>query len=201
MPDTVDADARPRLERRVPRAYLAFANEDRRMAQRLRKHLVPLLRSGAVSELWSDESVDGGEQWADDIQRAIARSDVFVLLLTPNALASNVIMDTELPAIFAHERASGALVIPLILRPCMWEPFLSRYQALPLDKGRVRPVSDWRPSDAGYHAAAEQIRRAIERHFASPRAFEYPAGGARRLTDEQIEHAIQAVVGRRRAGA
>ena len=199
IPVTVNAGHRSRPDRSRLGVYLSFANADRRMAAQMRVHLAPLERSGMVSIRW-DEDVAAGQRWDDLILRAVDDSDVFILLLSPNVLASGFFMDHELPAIHARAQSSNALIVPVILRPCIWEPFWSGYQAVPLDKGRVRPISLWKPLDSGYHKAAEQIRESIDRHFAIGYAFDYPAGGARRLTDEQVEHAVRAVVGRRLAG-
>jgi hypothetical protein len=71
-------------------------------------------------------------------------------------------MDVELPRILARAAQCDGLVIPVILRRCMWKFKLGGYQAVPAAGGHFRPICNWRLRDDGFNAAHEQVFAAIE---------------------------------------
>ena len=87
-----------------------------------------------------------------------------LLLVSAEFIASPDIERHELPAINA-KYAAGDLVVPVILKACIWEPFIGPLQAVPNDKGRVVPICDWSPQNNGFHVATRQILEAIQAHF------------------------------------
>ena len=199
MRDDTKIGAGSSPDRRGLRVFLSYAHHDLRMAERMHVHLMALVRSGLVAEMWFDRDLRAAQTWDDEIEQAIARSDIFILFVSPDYIASDFIMTREVPRIRERLRIANGLLVPIILRPCMWESVAGAYQVVPMEKGRVRPVSEWKPVDSGYNTAAEQIRNATEWHFPGVRARDDAYPGPRRLTDEQIDHAVRAVVGRRPA--
>jgi hypothetical protein len=199
--DDAKLGIRPSLDRRGLRVFVSFAHHDVDMAERMRVHLKALVRSGHAAEIWFNGDKSAAETWSVGISQAIARSDVFVLLLSPDYIASDYIMDCELPNIRHRAQEANALTVPLILRPCLWQFVAGEHQAVPTINRRLIPVIEWKPVDSGYNAASEQILSAIEMHFPSARGRGDIDPGRRRLTDEQIDHAVRAVVGRHPARA
>ena len=82
------------------------------MAATVETMLAPLGGRGVV--LWSDERVAVDAAWNLELQRAIARADAALVLVSPELLASEMILREELPALrgrdipigFVHVRAS-----------------------------------------------------------------------------------------------
>ncbi len=76
--------------------------------------LKPLTAKGLV--VWSDERIGVGRVWRAELDRAIARADAALVLVSPDLLASEFVMHEELPALQAraiplglvHVRASLA---------------------------------------------------------------------------------------------
>lgn len=178
------------------RAFLSYAHGDLRMVEHMRAHLMPLVHSRLTSGIWFDRDLHAGQAWDVEIERAIAGSDIFLLFLSADYLASDYIRDHELPRIRSRAAAANALLISVVLKRCYWEAAVGGLQAVPTVRGAIRPIRDWRPVEAGYRAAAEQILNAIAWHFAISRPQEYAYDDKRRLTDEQIDHAVRSVVGR-----
>ncbi len=65
--------------------------------------MAPDLRNGRV-DIWDDRCIEAGADWAREIETAIARARVVVLLVTPGFLNSEFIMERELPLILDAQR-------------------------------------------------------------------------------------------------
>lgn len=65
-------------------------------------------------QLWSDKDLYVGDDWCQSIQRALAESDVGLLLISPAFLASKFIVEQELPTYLAH---GGKRCFPVMLAP------------------------------------------------------------------------------------
>ena len=69
----------------LPReVFFSHASRDRRMAARI----AAALREHGVPVWYSETNLVGAQQWHDEIGAALARCDWFVVLLTPQAVAS-----------------------------------------------------------------------------------------------------------------
>ena len=67
-------------------------------------------------EIWTDESIQPGEHWHDEIRSALARAKVTVLLVTPSFLASEYIANHELPNMLTEAKGKGLAIfwIPVV---------------------------------------------------------------------------------------
>lgn len=115
------------------RVFVSYSHADREWLRRFSLHIAVLERQGVV-DLWSDERIDAGAPWQEEIESALTAAKVAVLLVSPDFLASEFIWKNEMPRIVAHA-AKGMRILPLIARPCAWklEKDLVRLQARPLD--------------------------------------------------------------------
>ena len=78
--------------------------------------LKPLVRERRL-EVWSDDRMVTGYEWRPQLAAAIGRSRAALLLVSPAFLASDFIMDQELPALVQH----GVRLVPVLVRPCLWQ--------------------------------------------------------------------------------
>jgi tetratricopeptide (TPR) repeat protein len=90
--------------------------------------------------------------------KQFANSDIILPLLSADFLASEYHEKSVAPIMArAH---SGARVIPVILRPCMWKNSpLAQFKVLPLDG---RPVSDFRSTNTALARVAQDIGRVVD---------------------------------------
>jgi hypothetical protein len=65
------------------RVFLSYANEDRPAARQLADGL-----RGQSLDVWTDERLAPGANWAAEMAEALGHSDVMVVLLTPKAVES-----------------------------------------------------------------------------------------------------------------
>lgn len=110
---------------------VSYSHQDKGWLELLRTHLAPLVHDGLV-EIWDDTRIQAGSLWREEIDSAIERARVAVLMVSPDFLGSPFIRDNELPPLLTAADADGCRVLPLLLRPSLFQetPELSRFQAI-----------------------------------------------------------------------
>lgn len=114
-----------------PSAFISYAHADAEYLTRLRVHLRPLEKAGRL-DVWVDTRIRVGDLWKGEIDRALTRATVAVLLISADFLASDFIVDNELPPILENAQHRGTRIVPVIVKPCRFarDPNLSRFQAM-----------------------------------------------------------------------
>jgi len=100
---------RPLLPREV---FLSHCSRDRsfvrRLAESLRRHGVPVW--------YSETHIVGARRWHDEIGRALARCDWFLVVLSPHAVKSTWVRRELLYALNDHRYDDH--IVPVVYRPC-----------------------------------------------------------------------------------
>lgn len=94
--------------------FLSYSRSDEQWLQRIRFHLEPLHTIGLI-EIWCDKSIVAGERWEEEIQRAVGRSEIAVLVISKNFLDSVFISQVELPLILGAHEQRGLSILPFIV--------------------------------------------------------------------------------------
>lgn len=112
--------------------FISYSRKDEALKDMLLEHLRVLERFRGV-KVWTDAEITPGAMWREEIDRAMATTDVALLLVSAAFLASDFIHTAELPELLAREARKGLVVIPVILRDCSWEnnPSIKPFQVLP----------------------------------------------------------------------
>jgi hypothetical protein len=102
-----------------PHLFVSYSHRDKRFADELMVHLAPL-RQRFEFELWSDQNIAAGDKWKSEIDTALQKADIAILLVSADYLASDWIAATELPRLLTRGESGETRVIPIIVRPCAW---------------------------------------------------------------------------------
>jgi hypothetical protein len=109
--------AESRRRRRAPReVFLSHASTDRRFASRLAE----ALRRRGIPVWYSRTHIRGAHQWHDEIGKALARCDWFIVVLSPSSVVSPWVKSELLNAFsraFSGPQYSNRIV-PVVYRPC-----------------------------------------------------------------------------------
>ena len=105
-----------------------------------------------------------GDRWKDEIRRALRRARVVILLISADFLASDFIVDNELPPLLEKAESDGTRVVPVILKPCRFvrEGHLARFQAVNDPARPVMMMSECE-QEAVYDLVADIVERSVAR--------------------------------------
>jgi hypothetical protein len=116
-PETQESRSKTRREGAV---FVSYAQEDRLWLDRLCLHLRPLVRNGTI-DLWHDQMIAPGRKWVEEIEGALSRSSVAILLLSSAFVASDFIDSHELPRLAKRASGNGVVILPLMVGHCLTE--------------------------------------------------------------------------------
>src|SRR6266545_4778666 len=111
--------------------FVSYSHEDDAHLKRLMVHLKPFEREDLIN-VWSDTKIKASQQWREEIQSALQRAAVAILLVSADFLASDFIQNEELPPLLNAAQSEGVKILSFILKPCAFTSFasLSKYQAV-----------------------------------------------------------------------
>lgn len=143
---------------RIPIFY-SYSHKDDDFRKELEINLTILKRQGLI-ETWHDRRIAPGDNWEEEINLNLQSAKIILLLVSSNFLASDYCYDSE--TIFAMEQVKDgkAVVIPIILKPCLWkEGHFKKLKALPKDG---KPITTWKNRDEAWLNVTEGIMQSIE---------------------------------------
>ena len=149
----------PAPERR--QVFISYTRVDREWVDRLQQMMKPLSAGGQQMALWDDSQIPPGAKWRAAIETALAEAKVALLLVSDAFLASEFVMNEEVPKLLAAAEAEGVRVLWVSLSPCLVEhTVIGEYQAvLPLD--HYLDELDKPQQQRALKTIAERIREAL----------------------------------------
>jgi hypothetical protein len=119
------------------KVFISYSHDDRQWLDLLLRALALLIRE-QPNAVWWDGRIGAGQEWREEIQRSLASAKVAILLVSQSFLASEFILNEELPAILEKARTEGVAILWSLVRNCQWENTpLYRYQAVRLPQSRT----------------------------------------------------------------
>ncbi len=97
--------------------FISYSHKDKPYLDRLMVHLRPLEKQGKIDP-WVDTRLLAGDKWKKEIEAALKDARVAVLLLSADFLASDFIIENELPPLLQAAEGKGTTIIPVIVKPC-----------------------------------------------------------------------------------
>ena len=125
--------------------FLAYSRKDTDMLGEFVPHLSILERTHIVDRIWFDGKIEPGTNWDNEINENLQNSDIIILLISADFIASEYCYGKELKKAVGYHKSGKTKVIPIILRSCIWKDTLfSKIQVLPKNG---KPVNSWNRKD------------------------------------------------------
>ncbi len=114
-----------------PTIFISYSHEDEEWLTELREMLDVAFEDYDTSVL-TDKDIVPGENWEDQLNEAMAKATLAILLVSVKSLRSEFIRKKEIPYLMVERQIP---VIPIIIRPCPWQhqSWLNQLQVLPKD--------------------------------------------------------------------
>jgi len=113
------------------KVFISYSRKDVEWLTEIKVHLKPIIRKGII-KIWDDTEIKIGQEWKVEIDKALEASKIALLLISPNFLASDFIVDNELPLLLKSAEEGGTKIIPIILSYCGFteDNNLSKFQSI-----------------------------------------------------------------------
>lgn len=111
--------------------FVSYSHADSEWLKRVKVHLKPLERNSII-EIWEDTRIQTGDKWKEEIEKALANSHAAILLVSADFLASDFIIENELPQLLKLAQEQGTRIFQVIISPCCFDETeqLSQFQAV-----------------------------------------------------------------------
>lgn len=142
------------------KAFISYSHKDKNYLDELHKHLAVMRRDGLITE-WTDSEVFPGGELESEILQAVESCEMFLMLISPDFLASDFCVEQEMERAFERFDIEGIKVIPIIVEPCDWKSTsLKTIKALPKDG---KPISEWPNKNNAYVDIIKELRNILNK--------------------------------------
>lgn len=120
------------------KVFVSYSISDKNYLDEIKKHFKPF--KDQIS-FWDNSRILPGQNWKAEITEAISQTKVIILLVSADFLASDFIISNELPPLLKAAENEGAVILIVILRPCLFELIdeLNQYQTMnPINKSVLK---------------------------------------------------------------
>jgi hypothetical protein len=150
-----------------PFIFVSYAHEDSRWFEKasLMTRIIPSLEKRENAEVWYDKGrIGGADIWREEIDNAIDRANIAILLVSQYFLNSDFIMHVELPRLVKRAEEMQLVLFPILVGYCDWESIeaLSRPQMMP---GEPTPLVEYLEPLAKWERVQYEILQALRRQI------------------------------------
>jgi internalin A len=117
--------------------FISYSHNDEVWMKELKKWLKPLEQSDLI-DVWDDTRIQPGQDWREEIQKALDDARLAILLVSQDFLTSEFISNDELPKLLDSAKNKGVEILWIAVSSCTVDDTpIARYQAVhkepPLD--------------------------------------------------------------------
>jgi hypothetical protein len=143
--------------------FISYSHSDKKWLERLQKHLKVLSKYFESVDYWDDTKIKGGDKWKKEIEEAIAKANVAILLVSTDFLSSDFITTDELPPLLRKAEEEGTTILPLIVSPCAFTMSeISDFQAV---NSPEKTLADWGSDEAAIERTYLEVIKCIQELF------------------------------------
>lgn len=142
--------------------FISYCHNDIEYLERLLVHLKPIERNGKI-DIWVDTRIKSGDKWKKYINDALSIAGVGILLISADFMASDFIIDNELPPLLLNAQKAGTRIIPIIVKPCRFlrEKSLNEFQAINDPKSPLNSLTEDERENI-YDSIAQRIEELLQ---------------------------------------
>lgn len=150
------------LETRLINIFISYSRNDEFFRENILKEF-SVLKNLFNLEVWHDRLINAGDEWSRELTESLNNADIYLFLLSPDALDSKFIIHKELKIAYERYRKKERVVIvPIILKHCGWkDTAFKSFQALPPDGYPIESKSKWDSTSEAYHFIREGLKQCI----------------------------------------
>ena len=147
--------------------YAKDAKEDEGLRDQLTAHLAPLRRARKLT-IWFDVQIEAGSDWKLEVEKQLQEADLILLLVSADFLQSDYCYNLQLTQALNHYEAGKVEIVPILLRPVLWEETPIKRLPLILPTSKL-PITLWSNRDEAFTNVAAAIRDLIQSRLARKR--------------------------------
>jgi hypothetical protein len=153
---------KPKKSDSKPKVFISYSHQNRAYIDRLMVHLKPLTKKGLL-DIWEDTKIKTGDRWQEEIEKALSEASIAILMVSADFMASDFIIDNELPPLLSKADVNGTKILPVVVSPCRFarEPILSRFQAANSPSEPLSSMSE-DEREKVYDLISHDIERSLE---------------------------------------
>ncbi len=158
---------KPRAEtdtssQKAARLFLSYAKEDEPFLNQFLNQLSILKRRNIIAP-WSEQDILPSEKWAEKSREKLKEADIIVLLVSAAFLANDEKWENDLELAMERHQKGEALVVPILLKDCMWE--LAPFADLLILPRNGEPISstDVGKRDAVWRKVTSEIKKLLDK--------------------------------------
>ncbi|CCF85317.1 UvrD-helicase domain-containing protein [Nitrolancea hollandica] len=147
------------VHREPLRVFYSYSHKDSELLYELKAHLAILRKQGLIQD-WYDRKILAGSEWEPEIIVHLESSNIIILLISADFIASDYCYGIEMERALAMHREGKARVIPIIVRKVDWTgASFGHLQALPTD---AKPITLWSDRDEAWTDVTKGLRKVAE---------------------------------------
>lgn len=108
------------FEKLPKKLFISYSSRNAAFIKRFITHL-EILKAAGLIDPWYDRMIESGTKWDDSIRAEMRSSDVIIFLLSPDFLATEYIMKTEIPLAIEQHKNDVSKFFFIELQPCGWK--------------------------------------------------------------------------------
>jgi|SRR5579884_1216719 len=109
--------------------FISYSHRDIHFLEEFQPHLT-FLEKRSLVDFWNDRKIQSGAKWRNEIEQALARTKVAILLVSADFLVSDFINEHELPVLLEAAHRGEVTIWPIIVGSCLFtQSPLSAFQA------------------------------------------------------------------------
>lgn len=141
--------------------FISYCHEDSIYCSKLQKHLTTLCEEYDI-EIEIDENILPGEKFKQKILEGLDKSQIVLLLMSTNYLASAACRE-EMKIAMKNMETKETSVIPIIVSDCDWQKSeVGEQIALPHDG---KAISNWENEDSAYSNIVKGLRKNVDKQM------------------------------------